>query len=432
MDAATPEQYFDMATARGTDGALVTEFLRHINLARENYVRFLFSGHIGSGKSSELRHLRDKLIHAAKEGSRYFPVLIDTNDYLADYDADAIDLLLAIVAEIASALREERGIELSDSYFRSRFNEIKQFLLSEVELNEGQIELGAAKLKLQRLKADETARAKVREALRPQVSTILAEINSLLDRARVELQRNKTGFTDLVLIIDNLEKVRKVANAAEGFASQKELFLEQYTKLTGFNTHVIYTVPLRLVRSSDAPQLNLRYDGVFILPAVKTRDRSGQPFPDGLKALATLVERRIAPAKIDDVITPEALRFILEYSGGHVRHLMIFMRTATAAADALPIDIRAARKAVQQLVATYASSIPDEYWEKLVAVDLSKDQKIVNGDPAYLALLENVAILEYREGDGEDPFETAEPWYAVHPIVRQLKKFKERRNGAPA
>jgi hypothetical protein len=325
LDAATPAQYFDTASARGTDGALVKEFERYISLARENYVRFLFAGHIGSGKSSELQHLREKLLHGAAKKVHYFPVLIDTNDYVADYDADAIDLLLAIVAEIAASLREELNIELKESYFRDRFRELKQFLLSNVELTEGEVTIWNAKVKLRRLKADEIARGKVREALRPQVSTILAEIDALLNQVRAELGKNARGFTDIVLIVDNLEKIRKVANADEGFPSHKELFLEQYTKLTGFKAHVIYTVPLRLVRSTDAPQLPLRYDAIFVLPAVKTRDRSGQPFAGGIDALISLIERRVRPATLPSVIETEALRFLIEYSGGHVRHLMLFV-----------------------------------------------------------------------------------------------------------
>lgn len=426
LHAASSEQYLEMTVARGTDGALVKEFLRHIRLAQQNHIRFLFSGHIGSGKSTELLQLRDKLLHAPSGPIRYLPVVIDTNDYLADYDADALDLLLAIVAEVAATLRDRLKIDLQDSYFERRFAELKSFLLSEVDVSEGEITLANAKVKLRRLKADETARAKVREALRAQVSTILAEINSLLDRVRTELAARKSGFTDVVLIIDNLEKIRKVGTAGEGFPSQKELFLEQHSKLTGFNAHVIYTVPLRLVRSTDAPQLNLRYDSVFVLPAVKTRDRKGKAYAPGRAALGILVAQRVAPLKVDDVIQRDALEFLIEYSGGHVRHLMLFMRAATASAESLPIDMAAARKAVRQLVGIYSSSIPDEHWDKLLAVERSDDQKIANGDPGYLALLDNAAILEYRDGEGEDPFEAAEPWYAVHPIVRELQKFKER------
>jgi len=50
---------------------------------------------------------------------------------------------------------------------------------------------------------------------------------------------------------------------------------------------------------------------------------------------------------------------------------------------------------------------------------------IPNGDDDYLAMLENLSILEYRNGGDNDSFSAAEPWYAVHPVVRELKRFKE-------
>ena len=53
--AASAEYYYDCSEARGS-GSLTLEFQRHLGLA-EDYLSFLFSGHLGCGKSSELRSL---------------------------------------------------------------------------------------------------------------------------------------------------------------------------------------------------------------------------------------------------------------------------------------------------------------------------------------------------------------------------------------
>ena len=45
-------------------------------------------------------------------------------------------------------------------------------------------------------------------------------------------------------------------------------------------------------------------------------------------------------------------------------------------------------------------------------------------------MLENLSIMEYINGGNEDTFAEAEPWYAVNPIVRELKKFKDAINTA--
>ncbi|HJW92428.1 MAG TPA: hypothetical protein VJ901_02315 [Thermoanaerobaculia bacterium] len=361
LEPASVDQYLDMDAVRGTESGIVKAVLKQIRLCRDQYGRFLFSGHIGCGKSSELKHLEHVLLHRKpKEGeTRFFPIFIDTFEYLSDYDADAIDLLLAVVAELASRLREDLQIELTDNYFKDRFIELRNFLLRDVSLDEGELALWNVKVKLKLLKANDVARNQIREALRPRVTTILGEINNLLTTARALLIEKKTGYSDVILIVDNLEKIRKVTNAAEGFASHRELFLEQHAKLTGFNAHVIYTVPLRLMRSSDSPQLMVRYPHIHIVPSVKVAERNHEPFKPGRDALRKLVERRVKPSSLGAIFHEDALEFMLDYCGGHVRHLMIFARSAVAYADELPVDLAAAKQALKQMIFSRTPSRKD-------------------------------------------------------------------------
>jgi hypothetical protein len=168
---ASAEYYSDCAAARGS-GALSQEFQNRLRLAND-YEYFLFSGHIGCGKSSELKCLERSLTTAVADRECYFPILLDVSEYLDDYDAAPTDILLAIVSELADTLRRKLGVELKDNYFVKRLNEIREFLLSDVELNEGELALGFAKAKVQRLKKDPTARQNVRAVLEPKMSTMV-------------------------------------------------------------------------------------------------------------------------------------------------------------------------------------------------------------------------------------------------------------------
>jgi hypothetical protein len=425
---ATAEYYYDCSEARGST-ALAQEFQRHLAMAND-YLCFLFSGHIGCGKSSELKHLESCLTNAAPPNKCYFPVLLNVSDYLDDYDASPIDILLAIVAELASTLRERAGVELKDNYFIQRINEVKEFFLSDVEINEGELDLGVAKAKIQRLKKDPTARQKVRAVLEPKMSTMLEEINTVFDEARLSLKklkvgRHNQGCSDIVFILDNLERVRKIGNKGEGLESQRELFLERYTQLTGMKAHFIYTVPLRLARSSDGPQLEQRYGPLFVLPMIKVIERgTRQPYESGRNSLREMLQKRLGDTALTDAFAPEALEFLLTYSGGHTRNLMTFVQSACTYSDNLPISRSAMQKAIQQSVRTYSTAIPEHHWAKLAQLDRSPDQKIPNGDNDYLVMIENLSVLEYLNGGDEDIFVVAEPWYAVNPIVRELQKFK--------
>lgn len=429
---APPEYYYDCSEARG-GSALAQEFQRHLALAND-HIYFLFSGHIGCGKSSELGELKRSLTHAAPPLACYFPILLNVSDYLDDFDATPTDLLLAIVTEIADTLRREANIETKDSYFTKRLNEIKEFFLSDVEINEGELELGFAKAKIQRLKKDPTARHKVRAVLEPKMSTMLEEINFVLEDARLKIRTHPVGpgkrnCADIVVIVDNLEKIRRIAGLEEGLASQRELFLERYTQLVGIKANFIYTVPLRLVRSPDGPQLEHRYGPLFVLPMIKTHERgSDVPYKAGIDSLKEILRKRLGNLTLEEVFAHDALDFFLKYSGGNVRSLMTFVQNACTYASAVPIPLVAAQKAVQQTVRTYATAIPEHHWKKLARLDLSIDQKIPNGDNDYLVMLENLSVLEYINGGDEDPFASAEPWYAVNPIVRELQKFKAARS----
>jgi len=323
---------------------------------------------------------------------------------------------------------------LKDNYFLKRLNEVKEFFLSDVEINEGELSLGEAKLKVQRLKRDPEARHQVRAKLEPRMATMLEEINTVFDEARIAVKQASAGeqpYHDIVMILDNLEKIRRLAGLDEGLASQRELFLERYTQFTGMKAHFIYTVPLRLIRSPDGPQLEQRYGRLFVLPMMKTIDRGTRaPYQPGVECLRALLERRLANRTLDEVFAPDALDFLLTYSGGHVRNLMAFVQAACTYTDSLPIPVAAAHRAIQQTVRTYSTAIPEHHWEKLVRLERSADQKIPNGDLDYLVMLENLSVLEYIDGGDADPFAEAEPWYAVNPIVRELQKFKAAR-GAP-
>lgn len=442
---ATEEFYLDCSAARGSS-ALTQRFLAHLRYANGPCC-FLFSGHIGCGKSSELAELRRVLERSqpSPPNARYFPVLLDANDYLDVYDVEPFDVLLAIATEIAAALRVGLRYELKDNYFFKRLDELKDFLLRDTDISEVEVGSGAGsvevfgvklpvptlKTRVQLLKKDPTERQKVRDALRARTSTMLEEINLILDEARLAVKKapvapGETPYSDLVLILDNLEKIELLENAPDGLAAQEELFLRRYSQFTGIKANIIYTVPLRLARAS-APELKLLYGASpFVLPMVKVIERGGQrPYGAGVERLRELLQRRMGEVPLDDVFTPEALDFLLKYSGGSIRSLMSFVREAVTYTDGTPIGLPAARLAIRQTVRDYSTSIPEAHWAELARLDLSSDQKIPNDNADYLAMLESLSVLEYLNGgDEENPFGLAEPWYAVNPIVRELQKFK--------
>lgn len=432
LKPATPEYYVDCSDVRGSN-AFTTQFQRQIALD-DSYHSCLFSGHIGSGKSSELEHLRHELENCPPDSphKRYFPILLNATDYLDDYDVTPTDILLAVVAEMAATLEDKLQIKLKDNYFVKRFDEIKKILLNDWEIKEGELPLWGAKMKLQSLKRDPEARKRVRDMLLPQMTTLRHEINTVFDEARLRLKQHrcKPGekpYADFVLVLDNLEKIQRLEGFEEGTESQRELFLEKSPQLTGLNAHVVYTVPLTLARS-HGPQLIARYGSApFVLPMIKVEERETHaPYEKGREKLRDLLQKRAGEVPLEELFTPTALDWLITYSGGHARDLMQSVQAAITYNDAIPpIPLKAAQRALNQRVALFSTSLSPVRWRKLALLECSPDQQIDPDDADYRMMLEQICILEYINGGVEEnPFDPAAPWYAVNPIVRELTQFK--------
>jgi hypothetical protein len=431
---ATGEYYVDSSLARGGN-AFTRDVLRKLDRTRPgSWLRILFSGHVGGGKSSELEHLRSCLERHESSVRRFFPVFLDVIDYLNVLDVTSADILLSIVAEVAATLKEKAGIELKDSYFLTRFKEVRSILFSDVELGKINvpIPLSGAKADITLIKqASAAVREQVREMLNPQMPTLLSEINIIFDEARLALKRlqpaaGASSFTDIVLILDNMERIQRVGGREEGEESWRHLFLGYAPQLTGLNAHVIYTVPLTLVRSHGPQLMDVYGVDPFVLPMIKVEERgTHRPYPQGRACLKEILRKRAGVTSLDEVFTHQALDWMITYCGGYVRHLMQFVRQACTEVDGPPIDIKAARKSLNGVTALFATSITPDQWTKLARLERSTDQKIDNHDPDCRQMLEMLSAFEYINGGVEsDHFSSAEPWYAVNPIVRQLTQFK--------
>lgn len=433
MKPASPAYYVDCSDVRGST-ALCLTFRNHLRQCEDHFLRFLFSGHIGCGKSSELAHLAHVIEDPNPKSpyKRYFPVVVDAQDYLDEYDVTPTDILLAIVTEVASTLREKGIGELADSYMVRRLAEMKDLLLTEVGAEGADFDLGAVKTGIRLLKRNPEARKRVREKLRPQTSSFLAEVNVVFEEARILLRKKQTPkgeapYVDLVLILDNLEKIQRFEGFGEGLPSHRELFVERARQLTGLEAHVVYTVPLSLVIAEGKKLGALYGTDPFVLPMVKIAERDPEkPYPPGRARVRELIQRR-APDNplVPELFEDEALDWLIRYSGGHLRDLMQFIQESVTYVEEPPITLSAAKRALGQTVALYSRSIRDSYWMKLAEVEVHPDKRIDLADADYQTMLEQLIVLEYVNGGNEsDSFNPCAPWYGVNPIVRELRPFK--------
>jgi len=418
--AADDNYYIDCKKARGGD-KLARKVKSRLNLIENSYLRFLFTGHIGSGKSSELIHLTNTL----EEETNFFPIYADIKDYVNFENVDFDEILLAIAVEIADKFQTVLKINLKNNYFEQKFSGIKDAFLSKRKVTKMQISLfGLAKGEIQEIRQNDEAKRKLFEAISEDRRSLLDELNLYIAEANLQLAKSDSKYTKIVIIVDSLEKIQKFEDSDKGLASQKELFIEHYDKLTGIDTHTIYTVPLALYRSDASPKLLHYYGDVLPLPMVKIFHRGNfdSEYKEGCEAFKEILSKRFGEISLFDVFDKDALDFLVKYSGGNLRNMMIFIQESIISADELPISFKIARKSIQPTVRAYAASIKESYYPKLVALDADPHQQIDTEDPDFWTMLENLTVMEYSNGDETDRLDDS--WYAVNPIVYEVGKFQ--------
>jgi energy-coupling factor transporter ATP-binding protein EcfA2 len=424
--AAASEYYRDCREARGGD-AIIRKIKAKLLNAENEPLHFLFTGHLGCGKSSELKHLA----RIIERDTTFFPVYIDFEDFLDTQDVQLEDIFLVIISKIASRCAEKFEIRSKrESY--SLLSKIFDFVTGINVKGEVGLPFDLAKLSIEKLPQNKSLRLQVRQAIETdEKKSLFSELNDFITEVEY-FMKEQTSFTKLLIIADSLEKIRKFEKADEGIKSQYELFIDRYPQLTSIVTHIVYTVPLSLYRSHYGTQLPSHYGGeVFVLPMVKIHKRGdfNEPFETGIKILTKVVEKRLAHHKLSTAETfeDEAFNYLIKYSGGNIRSLIRFVQEAVVSVDALPIDFPAARQSVREAVRSFAASIKEtkeeNHWKKLAELELNPRQQIKNGDDAYAVLLGSTAILEYMNGDESDADDDV--WYAVNPAVRRTLKFQE-------
>ncbi len=111
----------------------------------------------------------------------------------------------------------------------------------------------------------------------------------------------------------------------------------------------------------------------------------------------------------DDLST---LEHLCEMSGGHPRHLLMFLQAACNELDDLPITRKAAEKAVKRYAQSLTREVPDDAWPALRPFDTP--QRDIPKDELHQQMLFLLYVFEYMNG---------EMWYEVNPVLRTVPRF---------
>jgi len=149
---------------------------------------------------------------------------------------------------------------------------------------------------------------------------------------------------------------------------------------------------------------------------IKVIEPNGNDCAEGLKAMRAIIDLRLQSAGISEAVTfdsADTVEYLCRMSGGHVRGLLGLLRSACERLDDLPITRLAAEQAVQGVSIDNDRALNrPEYFDILREIDRTHE---LPGRSEEQVLLFNQLVLEYLNGKA---------WYAVHPTVKLLDKFR--------
>ncbi len=423
-EAADETTFTPLNEARGSSlfAEVVLQDLRETRGKR----KWIFSGHVGCGKSSELRHVAKKVSDPDMDGLRYLPVFVDVKPYLDLLYITPEAIQLAIVAELADVFRAlpDGGIKLDNGYFMQLFRDILNILRTPAESAEVEAGIAGFKAKFKYVFKSPSGRDKVQSFLRPQTADVLAAINDLFAVATEKLkqysrERNALPYDDFLVIVDTLDRVLKVPDAEMGFASHKKLFLTDAAQFSELDAHMIYTVPLPLARTYAPALEDLYGTEPYVLPMVKVCSRGdSKEYQPGYGALREILRRRLGGQNPTDLIDEDAFKYLVKYTGGYVREFVAAVGKSARMARGQTITMNTVESVIANNYANYENGIKQNWLPEIIELRNDPLHRIDIEDNQIREMLEYHYILEYRNGFEDDDRKRRNTiWYALHPLV---------------
>jgi len=366
--------------------------------------KFLFVGHTGCGKSTEL----SKLVNIIETGSdgkstRYrvlqkklLPIQYSISEVVGLYNIEFVDLALSIILGIYKKM-ERLGHTLDDTAARRVYDWLYQGDTTGFGGDTDTNHLGVGSLIRLidvRLKSEGSVRDEIRARIRRYIPELIGLINQTIDNVAAVTQKN------VLLIIDDLDKIQPLDAALN-------VFREHVKSLTSFNCFVIYTAPISLLYDTNSKHVG-QFLETHYMPMFKVRRKNGTPEPPSSPDVTTLREiifRRVHPDLFEDSVVEEAI----EMTGGILRELIRVIRGCCVYCHEYENG-----KISHQIIQMQKGKLKSEYYRMLEHTDyrqLKKVSRTKSRADVDMRHLESLCVLYYPNGKG---------WFDVHPVVTEL------------
>lgn len=394
-------QIYDPSDPEADPVALLTN---QIKRARSSSSAHLFSGFRGSGKSTELRRLQNKLQFLG-----YRVVYVDLDGYLDAYTPVGVgDYLLTLAGAFDDELHRLK-LAKGVSVWKKASGWLSKWEFEEIGLTADakvvKVDLKAS------LRDNPEFRQRLRQHLDRRLEVVVKAVHDEIGAQAAKLADASTG-TGIVLLIDSTEKLSDTDDTNHAVRSSvRVLFAQNARRLRFPGVHAVYSVPPDLT-VLEPQALSTNYEGrVPSLTAVTVENKGGGRNERGVALLLEVLQRR--HREIARLISdPVQLDRLVLASGGNLRNLLFLVRSVVERTFNLPVAARTIDGAIKGMADDFRYLTSDENaWLQ----ELTKQQwpRLATDDDRrrFSEFLERQVVLPYRNGT---------EWYDVTPPVREL------------
>lgn len=388
------------------------------------YTKKLFSGFMGSGKTTELIQLYVQM-------QEEFNVIIFSAWNRLKLNQITIEaLLFEIVEDLLGYLYSNGLVDESDELLLNIQDNIMEWC-SDTRIIKGEKRekkkergLGLDFLKSFFFKAKTATNFFNEEIVEWQnkkeqkINDLIFECNKIFDYLE-----KKTGKETLI-IIDDLEKMT--------FTRAKDFYIKNSAFIRDFHCKMVMTIPVELIFSTDFAIFQGIFGEAEVLPMIKVKDKNGKPYKPGIDCLIEILGRRLELSLFENQCYKEAVK----YSGGAIRELFRIVQRAALIEESDDIITETSmKKSIDYHKNIFASRIHErrdeieitfrEYLDVLFDI---YDGNKTNPEQtlALLDLLRTRAVMKFN-GEG---------FYDTHPLLdsfikahkkKQLENGKQKR-----
>ena len=364
----------------------------------------LFFGHIGIGKTTELRRYALQL----NASRRFYVVEVDVLAKLDRNNLQYTEVLMAMAETLLERLHGDGfvlGAEALEPLQRWFGNVVEtQTTTKELSAELKTVAEGGGGIPgLIKLLATFTAAFKTgssqksewRREIRNDFTSLALAFNTLIRLAEAQLARQGRA-EQLLFLIDGTDKMRG--------EDTQQFFVQDAEQLLAIKTLVIYTAPLHLKYDG---RLGGKLDADIVLPMMKLYERDGGRFEAGWRTMRRLLLLRAdrclfaSDAEVDRLV---------EFSGGHPRELLRLLKLCCELAEDR-IDASVVQTAIEKLAADYRYFLKPADYGLLKTIDSNPVDD--GNDEQAQQLLHRLALLQYNDGT----------WRRSHPVVRTLEGY---------